>query len=309
MVVVGLTWTMMRFRQNRTVWLAVAFFIIPLLPVLNFIPTTEIAAERFLFLPSLGFALGVSALVAPLVRRLLQNGAGAGAGAIVAGVAVLGLVVAFGVRTIARNGDWQNEATLFGRTVEQGGDRARAQYNLASVYYREGDYQRAVVEYGKVLESDPDNAGVWSGLAGCYKALGETDVAIQHIQRAIAIEPGNHNYRNSLGTLCIQAGRLEDAAVAFEQSLEIKPDDPMARFNLALARYRQGDFQRAEPLFEALRFKDTHYVYAYYYLCVLAYKRGDVEAGRRNGQRFLTLHAIDDDHILHVRALLSGRAK
>ena len=91
-----------RRRSDRLTFWAAGFLGLTLLPTANLIfPAGSIMAERFLYLPSIGFAIAAAALAYRLPNGKLGTG-------------VLALaVVVFGGRTLARNRDWQDNLALF----------------------------------------------------------------------------------------------------------------------------------------------------------------------------------------------------
>ena len=93
----------------------IGFFFVTLVPTANVLVLIgSIKAERFLYLPSLGFA-GAAVLGAhAALSRLVGPGRAAGR----AGAVALALVVgAYGLRTTARNRDWQDPVRLWESAV------------------------------------------------------------------------------------------------------------------------------------------------------------------------------------------------
>jgi len=90
-----------RRRTDRLIFFLAGFFGIALLPTSNLLfQTGSIMAERFLYLPSVGFAIAVVALAYRLRRERLV-------------AAVLTAVIAlFACRTFMRNFDWNDDLTL-----------------------------------------------------------------------------------------------------------------------------------------------------------------------------------------------------
>lgn len=105
----GLLWLVGRGwrRWPLVVW-GVAFFLVALLPTANLLlPIGSIMAERFLYLPSIGFVTVASIGLCWVLGR--SRGA--------LGVVSAALLVALGWRTHARNADWRDELTLWRSAV------------------------------------------------------------------------------------------------------------------------------------------------------------------------------------------------
>lgn len=133
-----------RRRAPRAV-LAGAWFAFFLTPVLQLVPIRSLAAERYLYLPSMGLALAV----ALGLQWLAGPGAGGGTSAWlrplrrVASLGVVLLLLAAGGATMARAADWRSELTLW--SAELGGGHAgfTAYQNLGAALAEQGGSREA----------------------------------------------------------------------------------------------------------------------------------------------------------------------
>jgi tetratricopeptide (TPR) repeat protein len=101
-VVAILAVALWRRRTDRLIFWAAGFLGLTLLPTSNLIfPIGSIMAERFLYVPSIAFAIAAAGLAYRVSNRKLGTGILAAAVAIFAG------------RTLARNRDWQDNLALF----------------------------------------------------------------------------------------------------------------------------------------------------------------------------------------------------
>jgi tetratricopeptide (TPR) repeat protein len=288
-----------RWRRRGEIVLGTSILVIGLAPVLNVFPITEVSAERFLYFPSLGFALVVAVLFVAGISRRPE---------IVAGTLVL-LLVAFGTRTYIRNFDWRNEITLFRHTVAVADDNARAHLNLGNAHYRAGRHHQALGEYRQAVEIDPNYAGAWSSSAGAYKALGRLGDAFRCMEMALAIEPNNADYHNSMGILLVQEERYADAAESFRRALQINPDLARGQFNLGLALFKLDDFADAIPAFQGVPHKEIDFVLSYYYLATSESRLGNNGRAAEYAATFLRLYDRDDEFRSNARLILSGSGK
>jgi tetratricopeptide (TPR) repeat protein len=118
--VAALLWAATRWRRsNPTFAWGVWFFFLMLLPTANIVmPIGSIMAERFLYLPSVGFcvvaAQGLLWIGGMLKRRMTGT---ARWQTTVAWVLPVVVVAGFGARAYARNADWQTELTLWKSAV------------------------------------------------------------------------------------------------------------------------------------------------------------------------------------------------
>jgi protein O-mannosyl-transferase len=136
------------YRFERTVFFAMGFAFITFLPTSNILLWIgSIMAERFLYLPAIGFAI---CLV--MAADALGSKAGYARSAPVA-LGVIGLI--FAVRTLARNTDWRDNLTLMTAAVETSPNSYKTHEALATALY----------------EADPTHANIDSVIAETTKSL------------------------------------------------------------------------------------------------------------------------------------------
>jgi protein O-mannosyl-transferase len=118
-------------RRSPLVTLGVAWLVLGLLPVSQLVPIIVVAAERFLYIPMLGWAL----LMGLLLSRALILGRDRGWIKLPA-LAVTVLFLAYAVRTATRVPDWRSDETLNLATAEAFPETPGPLLNLATYYER-----------------------------------------------------------------------------------------------------------------------------------------------------------------------------
>lgn len=289
-----------RFRRRGELLFGISLMILGVVPVLNIVPLGEISAERFLYFPSIGFALVVAFLFAnmldrhPGVRRYFRNPAARTAPrplstreAALVILILLALLGAYGTRTVARNRDWRNEETLFTATVASTPGSARAHLNLGNVYWRAKRAGDAVAQYQRALDIDPDYVEALSNLAGVYQSQKKIDAAVPLLERAIKQAPGNAELLNNLGILYLQKNRYADARQLLEQALEANPRHLRAHYNLGLACLMQNDLAAALPQFERVKNAGDDFSMANYYIGLISIRMGNKEYAKQHLERYM----------------------
>lgn len=258
-----------------------------LLPVSGLFPVAGApAAERFLYLPSVGFALAAGAVVvrfrvaSPQVRR-----AAAGLG--------LTVLTLFAAGTVVQSRVWRDEPTLYAETVRRSPAAPLAHVNLGNVYARDGDLPRAVESYRaalslndglalawaalaeaharagapgeaeaalrRALRAGGPNAVVYNDLARVQASVGRYPEALDSLGRALALAPNKPDYHNNLGVVYWALEQPDRAAAAYRKALELRPAYPEALYNLALCRADRGYHQEAAELLERALRADPDY--------------------------------------------------
>ncbi len=228
--------------------LGVLWFVIALLPAAQLIPHHIIRADRFLYLPLVGMALALAAvlhLIRILEHRWTRSRAIAVRGAL-ALVATLWLV-ALGEAANRQIRTWHDSITLWSNCLEGDPDNAYAHSCLADNLFQVGEYARAFEHYGRAIDLRPDHADTlgdcgWA-LATCpdprYRDFGLavglaeracqlTDWKAGRILRKLAIVR-----TNVAGALASQLA-FSEAIQMYRLAIEADPDFDVPRFNLAL---------------------------------------------------------------------------
>jgi protein O-mannosyl-transferase len=124
------------YRKSRPVFFFGFFFFVALFPVSNVgLPIGSIMAERFLYLPSAGFAACLAMGIVALAERVLAGRAARYAAAALLGV----LVAALGIRTHCRNADWESNRTLWTSASQASPGSFKPYSMLGSLAGRAGD--------------------------------------------------------------------------------------------------------------------------------------------------------------------------
>lgn len=263
------------YARDRRVLVSVLWLVVPLAPAL-YIPALGRHAftERYLYLPSLGFAL-LAGLGFEALGRV-----GAGRLARPAWAALALVCGAYGIATTARNVVWRDSLTLWQDTVEKAPDSVVANYQVGVAYLEAGQIDRAIehleiavgplggmgmeghrnlgVAYaraGRLAEAaahleravaiEPEDAASHINLGLAYKNLGQLDRALFHAQEAIRLDPTVPEAHGNLGNLLFKLGKSDEAIQAFARAIELKPDYAEAHFNLARVYQARGEVELA----------------------------------------------------------------
>jgi len=195
-------------------WLGVA-------PALNFVAINETAAERFLFVPSLGFCM----LVGLALQRIRSRGAADRRWATAATVAVAVLIGAQALGAVARNPDWRSQRALYFSTILTS-PRAPLSHAMAGEVYASAAYaaRRAQPLYGRSLELAP--AGTLSrfvahnNLGKMAMDAGDLYGALDHLRQAVALNPRHPVPRATLVLVLMEIGRTEDLPQGWSRGKE-----------------------------------------------------------------------------------------
>jgi len=230
------------YRRHQAIFFGIWWFIITLFPVYNIIQIFNPFAERYLYLPVIGFCLVVPLVLHGIFSRAMTRAVAVNTSTL---LAVLAVSSAYATITIARNRDWQDGLTLWSKTVAQTPDSGIAHGSLGRAYQEQGLLKEAVAEYETAVKLMPRNYKAYYNLGVVYDQQGDFIKAEAYYQKSIAINPGFANAHFNLANLYHKRGLTDDAIRHYRQVIELTPQDIEARNNLGVAFARQGNLDRA----------------------------------------------------------------
>lgn len=277
-VVVGLlAAAIVRFRRDRLLFWCAGFFGIALFPTSN-LPMLigTIAAERFLYVPGIAFAIAVAALV---FRWQPESRA----------VAILGIVaLLFAVRTIARNSAWDSDFAIAAADVQSAPDSFRMHTLYGEMLYAQNpraNLDQAIREQetawrilsgmppAKTFTVTPAVLGMLYGLKGDLagglstaggRSFYESSLTtLRAGAEASEIQQKAHDDRERrrsnpapmliqygplnfyLGQAYIRLGRIDEGIGYYRRGIAREPENPVAYDTLAQAHLNRGDRDRA----------------------------------------------------------------
>ncbi len=223
--------------------LGIMLFVIPLLPALYIPALGDVAfAERYLYLPSVGFVI-VMALLCSRAYSMIPN-------RIVVTGAVIALLAVFGVATVGRNSVWKDEFSLWTDTVRKSPESAVAREYLGYALYERGQVEEAIECYLMALQLKPDYEDAHINLGIAYAARGRIDEAIDHYMKALRIQPNSVEGHNNLGLAYAAKGWTDRAMEQYQIALSINPYFAKAYNNLGSAYGNEGLTQGDENLLD-----------------------------------------------------------
>ena len=238
--------------RRRVTLFFVLFFFAALVPTSNLLLRIgSIMAERFLYLPAVGFAVCV-AFYKP------------------ARIAAMALAVVLGARTFVRNRDWQTNESLMASAVNVSPESFKTHWSMA---YLMGNRNldlaiQEIDQAAAILDRLPDerNAAAVYDLAGeLYRIKGDESrnpiwyrASLEALERGVRIDRAEQEHRRRqeaargqaavplehlgrqslyrhLGITRLHLGETDKAAEALEFARSLNPGDPAVYVNLAAA--------------------------------------------------------------------------
>jgi tetratricopeptide (TPR) repeat protein len=270
-------------KRWRKVAFGLGWFLLALLPVSGVIPTSTLLAERYLYIPSIGF-LFIPALIltkissAGSTREERAQSTTLGIGLL---AAILGLY-AWG--TVRRNPVWRDSVSLWSDALRKSPLSVDVRLNLADAYYKRGEKERPLQileEAGRIMprvaevhlakgriyfdqerlgeaensarqavdnpaSSPLTHAKAYSLWGDVLKEKRNAPEAIQKYQKAIETFPQYILAYNKLGATYEALGQFTLALEVYKKAVAREPTSPAVHYNLGNVYQSLNDLAKAE---------------------------------------------------------------
>ena len=288
-------------KRNRLIVFAALWMVATLAPALNARwMATNVFAERYLYVPSLGFCwIIAAALVAVWNGEFAKHSRTIRIS--VATAAIL-LAVALTAETAVRDRDWRNDTSLFIAAVERNPQNADLRANLGFAYWDSRKPDAAIREWKTALAQNPESIWALNNLGMAYVSqekyadsipllrhaielipqftdahlnyaaalagLGKSAEAESEYRAAVINSPLDWSVRNQFGEFLLKAGRAEEARTQFQASLNSVANS-QALDGLGDIAVQQGQTSIAEPYFREATGLDSYDAHAHFRLAII----------------------------------------
>jgi tetratricopeptide (TPR) repeat protein len=206
-------------KAGNPLWLAIAWVFVTLLPVLYIKGVgANVFAERYLYLPSVGFCVGIAYGFHRLTRTLPARSLPIATG-VLAGVLML-----LSIQTVSRAATWRNEITLFSDTVAKSPSVYLVRNFLGIALLEQGRLAEAREQFVTNQKLDPDNEQGFRNEGAVDLKDGRLDEAVAAYRQALKRNPGDSSLHRSLALVLLRKGARDLAVQEYEEALRLDPD-------------------------------------------------------------------------------------
>jgi protein O-mannosyl-transferase len=279
-----------RFKQKDVIAYCILFYLITLSVVSNmFFMTGSTMAERFLFMPSLGFCIALTIIVAKLAKSYDANSIVKLKPAF--HLLFIPIAVVFSILTINANAAWKNNFALFLQGVKGSPNSARTHGSLAYEYklhalkeenpaIRSDYFKKSVEEFRKAADILPGYEYALYNLGVGYYEMGDEENALKTYLETLQYSPNHINANNNSGVIYFNRKQYDSALVHFQKAYQVDPKNSNAIGNIGAIYHNKGDLQKAKEFYEKA-LDITPNVNIYLNLSKVYYSLGDVEKGKQ----------------------------
>jgi len=228
-------YTIIKLKTKHVLIFGLAYFFISISMFSNLVvPAVGIIAERFAYIPSLGFCIVLAYIVLKISKVPVSEKEGEWKKkTVLIGIFSL-FTLSAGAYILNRNTDWENKLTLAQNDSKHLKNSAKANalvgdYLLKDMRVaksneiRERLANNAIFYYKRSLKVYKDNGSVNNNLGVIYHTLGNYETAIEFFQKAHKQGVSTSNSYFNLGAAYKMQGDPKNAATNFETSIRIDP--------------------------------------------------------------------------------------
>lgn len=251
-----------RLRARPLTSFGILYFFFTFSIVSNLIfPIGTNMGERFLFMPSVGFALCVAAL---LHHFFIEKNKLSAALSIAALIAAL-----YAVKTVSRNPVWESNERLFFADIGTSANSAKLQNACGSYLFEQArdakdtattrqTALRSLAHLNKAIEIHPTYKDAYLSRGGSHFLLKEYEQAIADYREALRIQPNDAKAKTGLAFCLREAGRyygqtkgdLHKAIRYFEEAWRYNDQDGETAHSIGVVLGLQQKPTEALPWFE-----------------------------------------------------------
>lgn len=227
-------------QKDRIFFFWLGWFFICLLPVLNIVPLTILRADRYMYLPAIGFFY----LVSWGLWRIKQGKYGSFRPAVFLFCSLL-VAGTYAFLTLERNKLWKDSIIFWEDSLKKFPQSVMPYKYIGNIYVSRGKIDLAISYFQAGLSGNPNDVILINGLAMAYKGKNDLKKAEDLLVQANRLNPMESATYNNLGTVYFQKGEMERAKSYMQRALEIDPQNASARANLGAIFYKLNQWEEA----------------------------------------------------------------
>jgi tetratricopeptide (TPR) repeat protein len=229
--------------------------LITLVPVYNLIEIYHPLAERYLYLPVIGFCLVIPVAVHGTAKKYFSHPSTVNLVAMIPVVVILSL---YSAATIMRNPVWQNNFTLWSQTVQRSPNSLTARGGLGMAYLKREMPDEAAEQFKISIQLYPGDHKSHYNLGLVYHKKGDLKQALEYFNRSVTLNPESVKAHFNLATIYLQQQLWDPAIRHYVKVNELDSEIVLAHYNLGMAYAMQGKLNPAVAEWQRVLQLDPH---------------------------------------------------
>lgn len=251
-ILVCMLFLIFRHKHSRNApFLAIGatWFTVGLLPVSNILPTGSLMANRFLYIPAMGFSL---LIIVFLVSALHLQALRSAARAFISGILGSAFTLGSGFVIVHVNRAIATETSFWRFCYKQNPRSAMTLLNVAYVEYRDGDLREAETLAKTAWRTGYEHPRANFILGLIASAEHRQRNAERFFLRAVELEPTTAEFLHNLGVFYAQTGRSDLALQAISRIEQLNKESPATMLFKGTILEDRKDFNSAKALYKSI---------------------------------------------------------
>ncbi|MFT6923808.1 MAG: hypothetical protein ACJA1C_002828 [Crocinitomicaceae bacterium] len=241
LILAAIGWALYKIK-TKAIWIyGILYFVIAISMFSNLLrPAVGIIAERFVYLPSLGFCILLSYLLFKLFNKSKEIGKFEGKYKVGIVVSLLVVFALSAAKITSRNTEWKNKDTLFFSDVEKAPNSAKLNALVGNHLFQKVQLEKRPQQKSQLIEN-----------------------AIFYYNRSVEVFPGYATSWNNMATLYFNGQRnFVKAEESYRKAAEIDPEYPEALFGIGYCLELKNENEKAISYFEKVLKFDPDFIRA-----------------------------------------------
>ncbi len=264
-------------KKKRIISYGILIYLIGIFPFINLVtPVVGVVGERFIYLASFGFCIGLAYLLLLTFKVGYANKTTKWSYFKLAfKVTTVIILCIYSVKIVSRNSDWKDELTLFRNDVAHFENSCNLNYITANALSNKIAHTPAGVERNALIQE----------ATFYYKKT------VELMAEGIKKYPQDYITSNNLGTIYVDIFKdATNAQPLFKKVIETNPDNLEGRYNYGFCYESRNLPDSAITWYEKMLSDQIKYFPAYIRLHDLYYKKQDYNKAIVSGKKVLSLY-------------------
>jgi protein O-mannosyl-transferase len=235
LLTLGAVLTARRFPAYFTGWF---WYLGTLVPVIGLVQVGQQSmADRYTYIPSMGFSLVIAWAVAGLLERCATRRTWLR----IAGAASIAILASISVVTWRQTNLWRTSEALYRHTIRVTSKNWFMHQTLAALLAHTGRVDEGIDQLRQALLVEPHNASIWDDFGYLLQLKGKIPDAVQALEEAIRLDPRRAGAHRILAAILRQQGETRMAIEHLREAIRIAPKDQQSLVDLARIRASHPD--------------------------------------------------------------------
>lgn len=256
-IFVGVMVSLWRYRRARWWLFAWAYYLGSIFFLLRFddMADGQITADRFMYLPSLGFCLWAG----HVIMRVLDRQGTTRSGLLWPALGIMGILVLLAAKTSWQVCLWGDKQQLWNYALKHSPRSFLAYNTRGNVWMMQEKYREAVDDFSSAIRWRPDYAEAFNNRGIAHFRAGRFSEALRDYNQALALKPATlpsaYTHR---GLVQYHLGRKEAAMADYEEAIRLNPMDANAYNNRGMLYFSEKKYDQALADFDRAILADPY---------------------------------------------------